>query len=65
MNKAQLEISFEGQAACLPVSQRQRRIARASWWFGQMRRVVSCARDWNAEPPARPEQTYLTLSRGR
>jgi hypothetical protein len=27
-----------------------------------MRRVVDHARDWQPDPPARPEQVYLTLA---
>ncbi len=41
---------------------RNRRVQRANWWFTQMRRVVDHARDWQPDPPARPEQVYLTLA---
>ena len=44
---------------------RPARPGRARWWFSQMRQVVNSALDWKPAPPARPEQTYLTLARGR
>ena len=44
---------------------RNRRVQRANWWFARMRRVVDTALDWQATPPARPEQEYLTLASRR
>jgi hypothetical protein len=41
---------------------RGRRRARARWWFEQMHAVVDRALDWSAAPPARPEQTCLSLA---
>ena len=40
-------------------------MTKARWWFSQMRMVVDRACDWKSSPPPRPEQTYLTLARGR
>lgn len=58
-----MEIQFE--EARRPCSRRhppaRRTVAR--WWFARMRQVVDQAWDWNAGPPARPQQTYLTLAR--
>ncbi len=65
MEKEQLEMSFEGTVVYRPVIRRQRKLTRARWWFGQMRNVVDCAFDWKAAPPMRPEQTYLSMTRGR
>ena len=35
------------------------RIARATWWFAQMRDVVERAMDWNAGIEPRPEQIWI------
>jgi hypothetical protein len=61
---SQLELSFETPA--LPfgrLGRRDRRLARARWWFAQMHVVVDRALDWSPAPPARPEQTCLSLAR--
>jgi len=63
MNKQQMEMSFDHPMKSLPKT-RQRRL-RAQWWFHQMRVVVDAALDWQPAPSPRPEQTYLTLARGR
>ena len=64
MNTEQMEIGFD---ASLPRSSRRgvRRHQRARWWFGRMREVVNQALDWTSAPPARPQQTYLELAKGR
>ena len=41
------------------ISQRERRLKRAKWWFRQMRLTVRRAVDWQPSPPARPEQVYF------
>src|SRR5687767_2236975 len=48
-------------------SRRRHQVARsrAAWWFGQMRKVVNAAVEWNPAPTARPEQTYITLEARR
>jgi hypothetical protein len=58
----QMEMGFAGPRGrrAAAATNRQRRAQRAQWWFGQMRRVVDGALDWRT-PPARPEQSYLTL----
>jgi len=64
MNKEQLEMGL-GTNARNRRRQAQPRQKRAQWWFQQMRMLVNSAIDWKPAPPARPEQTYLTLSRGK
>ena len=65
MQRQQIEIDFAEPSVHRQPSRRPKRCTRAQWWFGQMRRVVDQAWDWNAGPPARPEQTYLELARSR
>jgi hypothetical protein len=40
-------------------------MARAAWWFAQMRRLVNSAIDWEAAPEPRPAQSWLELSHHR
>ncbi len=35
------------------------RIARAGWWFTQMRDIVERAMDWEAAGESRPEQIWI------
>jgi len=65
MNKQQMEMSFDHSMKSLPHPRHSQRRLRAQWWFNQMRVVVDAALDWEPARPARPEQTYLTLARGR
>jgi len=56
MKNQQLEIGLKAPACGRPTTLRQRRVARAKWWFSQMRRVVDEATEWKpvtqqAEPP--------------
>ena len=60
----QLELSLDG-AKPLALPPRESRMARAAWWFGQMRRLVSAAVDWQAAPEPRPQQPWLQLSHQR
>jgi hypothetical protein len=51
--KKQLELSFSTGAGFRAGVLRRRRMSRARWWFRQMHRAVSEARDWEPiEPPA-------------
>jgi hypothetical protein len=50
----QMELGFNGLRPAGKATGRKGRIARASWWFAQMREIVSRA----AEP--RPEQIWMT-----
>jgi hypothetical protein len=65
-NRNQLELSFETPAFRTgPRRPRDRRLARAGWWFEQMHAVVDRALDWSPAPPARPEQIRLSLANAR
>ena len=50
----QLELGFNGTQARIYGQRRETRVARAHWWFAQMRAVVAGAMDWPApgQPPA-------------
>lgn len=41
-----------------PTGRRDERMARAAWWFAQMRRTVAAAIDWQTPPPE-PKQRLL------
>ena len=60
--KQQMEMGLEAGAPARCPRKNQPRRSRAHWWFQQMRVLVNSAVDWRPAPPARPEQTYLTLS---
>ncbi len=64
-DRQQLEISFNGTYSFRPVTRRQKRMARAHWWFGQMRQVVNRALDWEPAHEPRPEQIPLGLNTKR
>jgi hypothetical protein len=53
----QLELGYNGAKLCVKPTGRKGRIARAGWWFAQMRNIVACAADPVAEP--RPEQIWI------
>lgn len=59
-NDQQLELGFNGG---LPrhsrFARRERRLARAAWWFNKMREVVNAATVCPSENAPRPEQTLL------
>jgi len=59
MYNGQLEMSFEHARTSRPGTRRQRRLARARWWFRCMRQAVSSATEWQPAPPPRPQQTWL------
>ena len=65
MNGQQLEIDFEQSIVPRRVTRRQRRMARAGWWFRQMRQVVDRAWDWKCVPPASVEQVCGPRTRAR
>ena len=62
--KDQMELGFEHSRKLQACVKRERRLRSAQWWFGQMRQVVDRALD-RSGCPARPEQIYLSLSRGQ
>lgn len=64
MKNQQLEIGLKSPTCRRPATLRQRRVARARWWFSQMRRVVEEASEWQGAS-AREEQTRLPLAQER
>jgi hypothetical protein len=55
----QLELGFSGIKLRLNSARPEGRVARAAWWFAQMREVVERAMDWNAIGEPRPEQIWI------
>ena len=53
----QLELGFNGIRLRPGTARREGRIARAAWWFAQMRDIVGCAMEATGEP--RPEQIWI------
>jgi hypothetical protein len=53
----QLELGFNGIRPSANAARQEGRIARAGWWFAQMRDIVERAMDATAEP--RPEQIWI------
>jgi hypothetical protein len=53
-NDQQLELGFNGTQPRLYGRPRETRVARAQWWFAQMRAAVANAMTWpaDAQPPA-------------
>jgi hypothetical protein len=64
MTNEQLELGLNGKALN-PPARRENRMARAAWWFTQMRQLVSNAVDWTAAPEPRAEQVWLEISHRR
>jgi len=62
---SQMELSLNAKMLRAARHARRQRRQRAQWWFGQMRRVVNAAIDWQPSPPARPAQVYLELATKR
>jgi len=56
MNNQQLEITLPAAACRRPGNYRHRRVARARWWFSQMRRVVDEAIEWAPAPSVQRDQ---------
>ena len=55
----QLELGFNGIQPRLNPARREGRIARAGWWFAQMRDIVERAMDWEDAGAPRPEQIWI------
>ena len=55
----QLELGFNGIQRLVNSPRHRGRVARATWWFAQMREVVERAMDWNAVGEPRPEQIWM------
>jgi hypothetical protein len=55
----QLELGFNGIQPRPNAARREGRIARAGWWFSQMRDIVERAMDWETAGKPRPEQIWI------
>ena len=62
MTNQQIEIMLTVPRSRRRAPTRQRRAARARWWFSQMRRVVDEAMEWQPVGCIRPEQIHLPLA---
>jgi len=58
-NDQQLELGFNGTQARIFGRRRETRVARAQWWFAQMRAVVAGALEWPANGQPHGEQIVL------
>jgi hypothetical protein len=52
----QLELGFSGVQIR---ARREGRVARANWWFAQMRDIARRAMDWETAGQPRPEQIWI------
>ena len=55
----QLELGFNGIKPRLNGARRKNCIARAGWWFTQMREIVEQAMDWQIASQSPPEQIWI------
>ncbi|MDE3098551.1 MAG: hypothetical protein KGJ88_03680 [Verrucomicrobiota bacterium] len=55
----QLELGLNGRITSLPAPRGQNRMARAAWWFAQMRATVQRAMDCNPASQPPPEQIVI------
>jgi len=58
-NDQQLELGLSGAPRHTRLARRERRLARAAWWFNKMRAVVNAATKCPSTEAPRPEQTML------
>jgi hypothetical protein len=58
-NDQQLELGFNATSARIFGRRRETRVARAHWWFAQMRAAVAGAMDWPEAGRMRGEQIGL------
>jgi hypothetical protein len=59
MTNEQMELGLGGTKLTAQGGRREGKIARAAWWFAQMRQIVDRAMDWEAAREPRPEQIWL------
>jgi hypothetical protein len=61
MNNEQLELGINPDIRYrgAKTARQGGRIARAGWWFAQMRNIVSRAMDWETAGSPRPEQIWI------
>jgi len=55
----QLELGLSGAPRGTRFARRERRLARAAWWFNKMREVVNAATVCPSTVAPRPEQAML------
>jgi hypothetical protein len=55
-NDQQLELGFNGTQSRIYGRRRETRVARAQWWFAQMRAAVASAMDWPGNRRPHEEQ---------
>lgn len=60
LTDGQLELGFNGLPPHAPATKRKGRIARANWWFAQMREAVAGAMEWQPAGTPRPEQIWMS-----
>lgn len=58
-NDSQLELGFSAPVRTSRLARRERRLARAAWWFNKMREVVNAATECPSVRAPRPEQAML------
>lgn len=58
-NDEQLELGLSSASRNSRLARRERRLARAAWWFNKMRAVVDAAVPCSSARLPRPEQTLL------
>jgi hypothetical protein len=58
-NDQQLELGLSGAPRGTRLARRERRLARAAWWFNKMRAVVNAATECPSADAPRPEQVML------
>jgi len=59
MINEQMELGLGGAKLVGQSNRREGKIARATWWFAQMRQIVDRAMDWQPAGEPRPEQIWL------
>jgi hypothetical protein len=55
----QLELGFNGLQRRTSGRKQENRIARAAWWFSEMRRIVAGSMEWPAPGQSQATQTYF------
>ena len=58
-NQLELGINPDLRHRGANAARQEGRIARAGWWFTQMRDIVERAMDWEAAGEPRPEQIWI------
>jgi hypothetical protein len=61
----QLELGFNGLQASANGRRHPDRMVRAAWWFGQMRRRVANAIDWQTAGQTHARQTWFNSAQSK